>query len=347
MFFRARNSAPPPMTLEGALGPNDRLEAASAMRAPAPDALSVAADGSLLFSSGASVLKLRAWGQPPEPFAQFPAPVTALAGSPGGRVAVGLSGGALSVLDPAGRPLSGWRPPAGLKSIVDAMFLSEDELVIVDHGYAAGEPMLALAAWDEEGRGRIAKVSREEAPRLIAEGLWCPMGVARDAGGELLFTEFERARIVEIGGRARRSGYPGYLGRLRRTGSGYLLTCLSRRDSLIEFLKTERAFVADMKARVAPSHWIAPRLDPAFRHDVPIEAGATRLFGEIKPWAPSFSYGLIIELDHNLAPIGSAQSRAHGRRHGVSDATIWNEDMVAVSKASEELLRLGRGEGET
>lgn len=346
MFSWRRKSAPPSMTLEGALGPNDRLDTASAMRAPAPDALSVAADGSLLLSSGASVLKLTAWGEAPAPFAQFESPVTALAASPGGRVAVGLSGGALSVLDPAGRRLTGWTPPAGLKSIVDAMFLSEDELIVVDHGYAETEPMLSVAAWDQEGRGRIAQVNCQQAPRLIADGLWCPMGVARDASGELIFTEFERARIVEIGGRVRQSGYPGYLGRLRRTGNGYLLTCLSRRDALIEFLKTERAFVADMKAHVAPSHWIAPRLDPRFRHDFPIELGATRLFGEIKPWAPSFSYGLLIQLNDKLAPFGSAQSRAHGRRHGLSDAAIWNGDMIAVSKASGELLNLGRSEGE-
>ena len=334
------------MTLEGALGPNDRLDAASAMPAPAPDALALASDGGLLFSSGASVLKLRAWGEAPEPFAAFEAPVTALASSPGGRVAVGLSGGALAVLDAAGRRLSGFRPPEGLKSVVDAMFLSEDQLVVVDHGYGESESMLSLATWDEAGRGRIAEINREAAPRLIADKLCCPMGIARDGGGKLIFTEFERARIVEVGGRVRQSGYPGYLGRLRRRASGYLLTCLSRRDSLIEFLKTERAFVADMKARVAPSHWIAPRLDPGFRHDFPIELGATRLFGEVKPWAPSFSYGLIIALDDKLAPVGSVQSRAHGRRHGISDAMIWNEEMIALSKASEELLKLD-SEGDT
>jgi hypothetical protein len=347
MFFRARKSAPPPMTLEGALGPNDRLDAASAMPAPNPDALAICADGALLFSSGASVLRLRAWGQAPEPFAEFEAPVTALASSPGGRVAAGLSGGALRVLDAAGHPLSGWNPPAGLKSIVDAMFLSDDDLVLVDHGYAEGEPMLPLATWDQEARGRIAQANREQAPRFIAERLWCPMSVARDAGGELLFTEFERARIVDIGGHIRQSGYPGYLGRLRKSGSGFLLACLSRRDALIEFLKTERAFVEDMKARVAPSQWIAPRLDPGFRHDFPIELGATRLFGEVKPWAPSFSYGLLIELDASLAPLGSAQSRAHGRRHGVSDALDWNGEVIAVSKASEELLKFGRSEYES
>lgn len=113
------------------------------------------------------------------------------------------------------------------------------------------------------------------------------------------------------------------------------------KDPLIEFLKTETAFVAEMKAKVEPRHWIAPRIQPEFSHDFPIELGATRLFGEVKPWSPSFSYGLLIATDEKLMPVGSAQSRANGRRHAISDVAEWNGRMVAVSRASEEILRLG------
>ena len=132
-------------------------------------------------------------------------------------------------------------------------------------------------------------------------------------------------------------------GASRKIAGGYLLACLSRRDPLIEFIKTETEFVAEMKATIEPRHWISPRATPEFSHDFPIELGATRLFGEVKPWAPSFSYGLLIMLDENLMPTGSAQSRANGRRHAVSDATMWNGDVIAVSKASGELLNLGPG----
>ena len=67
-----------------------------------------------------------------------------------------------------------------------------------------------------------------------------------------------------------------------------------------------------MKAKIDPRHWISPRVSPEFSHDFPIELGATRLFGEIKPWAPSFSYGLVIETDGAMTPVGSAHSRANG-----------------------------------
>ena len=169
------------------------------------------------------------------------------------------------------------------------------------------------------------------------------MGICRDPNGELIVTELETARIVDLSNRVRRSGLPAYVGRIRKIADGYLLACLSRRDPLIEFLKTEKAFVAEMKATIEPRHWISPRATPDFSHDFPIELGATRLFGEVKPWAPSFSYGLLIMLDDDLMPVGSAQSRANGRRHAISDATTWNGDVIAVSQASGEILNLGPG----
>jgi hypothetical protein len=167
------------------------------------------------------------------------------------------------------------------------------------------------------------------------------MGISRDANGELIVTELERARVVSPSGEVRQSGFPAYPGRIRRTATGYVMACLARRDPLIEFLKTEHEFVAEMKAKIAPRNWIAPRVSPEFSHDFPIELGATRLFGEIKPWAPSFSYGLILEMDSDLAPVASAHSRANGRRHAIADTTVWNGRLVAVSKASGEILDLG------
>ena len=333
------------MTLEGVLGPNNRLEEARGIPIASPDALCVGADGRLFVSAGRSVLYLRKWGEPPQGYAEFERPVTALASSKSGMLAVGTLGGDLQVCDGSGRALSGWRPPADLKAAADVLFLSENELAVVDHGYKPDEPLLSVAPWDDVGRGRLIVARRDGEPRILASGLNCPMGVSLDGRGAPIVTEFERARIVDVSGAVRQAGYPGYLGRLRKAGNGYLLACLSRRDPLIEFLKTEPAFVDAMKTTIAPRHWIAPRVSPEFAHDFPIELGATRLFGEIKPWAPSFSYGLLIELNDALMPVGSAHSRADGRRHAISDALVWNGDLVAVSKASAELLNLGSARG--
>jgi hypothetical protein len=95
-----------------------------------------------------------------------------------------------------------------------------------------------------------------------------------------------------------------------------------------------------MKAKIDPRHWIAPRATPEFSHDFPIELGATRLFGEIKPWAPSFSYGLVIETNAALMPVASAHSRANGVRHAITDVALWNGALIAASRGSSEILKL-------
>jgi hypothetical protein len=339
-FFKPKRSEPPAMTLEGVLGPNSRLDDAAAMSVEKPDTLAATPDGQLLLSSGHSVYALNRWGEAPSPWGRFEHPVTALATSPGNLVAVGLSAGAIRVHDASGQPLD-WTVTSGTGSVADMMFLSETELAIVDHGYTPDQDVLSLAPWDDAKRGGVTAVTRAGATRALASDLHCPMGLCHDAKGELIVTELEAARAIDLSGKVLRSGFPGYVGRIRKTSGGYLLSCLSRRDPLIEFLKTETDFVAEMKATIEPRHWIGPRATPDFSHDLPIELGATRLFGEVKPWAPSFSYGLLIMLDENLMPVGSAQSRANGRRHAISDALVWNGDVIAVSKASGEILNLG------
>jgi hypothetical protein len=331
------------MTLEGVLGPNDRLEQAEGVRVEHPDALGVSATGMLLFSAGSRILAMRRWGDAPEVWADVGAPVSALASSPGGLVAVGLAGGRLAVLDGQGLPRPGWSLPPDVRSVSDCAFVSDDELLVVDSGYRSDEPFMSLAPWQEAAHGRLLSITPTEEPRVVTSGLHCPLGVCLDADGAPLVSLFERACLSDASGRVRQSGYPGYLGRVRRTAGGFVLACLSRRDPLIEFLKTEPAFVSEMKATIAPGHWIAPRATPEFAHDFPIELGATRLFGEVKPWAPSFSYGLVVELDEALMPVASAHSRANGTRHAISDVAVWNGDLIAVSKASGELLNLGAG----
>lgn len=342
LFFRRKPTEPPAMTLEGVLGPNSRLDEARATLVDRPDALAVAADGRLLFSSDRTVYTLAAWGETPEIWGRFEQPVSALAASPGGLVAVGLTGGGIRIHDMSGQPLD-WTIPASAGNAADCLFLSEDEIALVDHGYAPGEDVLAVATWDEATRGNVVAVTRDGRFRTIARDLRCPMGISPGEAGEVLVSELETARILDLAGKIRRRGLPAYLGRIRKVEGGYLLAGLSRRDPLIEFLKTEKDFVAEMKATINPRHWISPRSNPEFSHDFPIELGATRLFGEIKPWAPSFSYGLLIMLDDDLMPVGSAQSRANGRRHAISDATIWQGETIAVSKASGEILNLGAG----
>jgi len=331
------------MTLEGVLGPNTFMDDAPSMVVETPQALCVVEDGRLLFSSGKKVFTIGKWQDQPELWCEFGQPVTALCSSPGGSIGVGMADGSYTVRDKAGLAMDGWAQPSGLASVADCIFVTEDEIAIVDNGYSDSQEILSIAPWDETARGQVVAINRNGTTRQLAGGLHCPMGIARDTDGELIVSLLERACVVDLSGKVRQSGFPAYLGRLRTTDTGFFISCLSRRDPLIEFLKTEKEFVAEMKAKIDSHHWISPRANPEFSHDFPIELGATRLFGEIKPWAPSFSYGLVIETDKDLIPTGSAHSRANGTRHAISDAVSWNGDVIAVSTASGELLRFSFG----
>ena len=161
MFFQRRKPETPAMPLEGALGPNGRLDDAEAFPVAKPEAICVNRDGQLLVSSGCDVLLIPHWGREPELWGSFDAPVSALAASAGGRVAVGLSGGRIVVRDAAGAA------PVGLDAdhparaaVADCLFLSEDELAVVDHGYGPEEPILSLAPWDPVARGQVIGISR-------------------------------------------------------------------------------------------------------------------------------------------------------------------------------------------
>ena len=343
MVLSSRKKQLPAMTLEGVLGPNNRLDEAEGFKVDAPQSLCVGWHGQLLFSSRNAVHLLAKWGATPELWSSFDAPVTALCTGPSGDVAIGLEGGRIAVLDGAGGQSAEWPLPKGLKSVVDCTFASAEEIVVVDNGFGPDEDFMSVAPWDESARGSVVIVSRSGTSKVLASGLHCPMGITRDFAGEWIVTLFERASVVDLAGRVRQGGYPAYPGRIHRTPSGYVMACLARRDPLIEFLKTEKEFIAEMRATMDPRYWISPRATPEFSHDFPIEAGATRLFGEIKPWAPSFSYGLVVELDENFLPVGAAHSRANGLRHQITDAIIWNGDLVAVSGASGEILNVGPG----
>lgn len=342
IFFKSRNSKPPAMPLEGVLGPNSLLDEASSLSVKQPDALALASDGRLLISTGSSVSSIDKWGQDPQRLFSVSHRVTALDVSPGGQIAIGVETGEVHVYLP-GQDQPAWTIPAssGNSPAVDCLFMDEDDLAVVTNGYTSAQEALARSPWETARTGTVTVHSRSAATRVIAGGLSCPMGICSDERGDMIITEMEASRVVDPSGRVRGTGFPAYLGRIRKTQQGFLLSCLSRRDPLIEFLRTEQDFVEEMKKTVDARHWISPRTTPEFSHDFPIELGATRLFGEIKPWAPSFSYGLLIMLDNDLNPGSSAQSRANGRRHAISDAVVWNGDVIAVSQASGEILNLG------
>ena len=58
----------------------------------------------------------------------------------------------------------------------------------------------------------------------------------------------------------------------------------------------------DMMTKFDSRYWIAPSLSASRSFLEPLQCGGVRTMGIHKPWSPSRSYGLVVELDHNFGP---------------------------------------------
>jgi hypothetical protein len=109
---------------------------------------------------------------------------------------------------------------------------------------------------------------------------------------------------------------------------------------LIEFVLRERTYRNAMMAEVAPEYWIAPALRSNVSFKEPMQGGALKQMGILKPWAPTRSYGLVIELNDSFEATRSLHSRAAGRRHGVTTAVEMAGELWVTSKGGDEVLTI-------
>jgi hypothetical protein len=180
---------------------------------------------------------------------------------------------------------------------------------------------------------------RSKAATCIADGLAFPNGVLVD-GGRIAVSESWSHRILRFdadGARGRPEvvleDLPGYPGRLAAAAnSGAWLAIFAPRSQLIEFVLRERAYCARMLREIPRSQWIAPTLRSGASFKEPMQGGAVKVHGIFKPWAPTRSYGLLVRLDADLAPLASFHSRADGRRHGIVSACEWGGGVVFASR---------------
>src|SRR5215475_1068189 len=110
-----QNAIPP---LDGALSPNDRLDACAPIGDPLPglDDVVAAPDGSLFISAGKCVLRLSGPGFATRAVvAEFDGDAGGLAVHPDGRLLVCVAGRGLAALDPA-NPKPRWLESAGGRS---------------------------------------------------------------------------------------------------------------------------------------------------------------------------------------------------------------------------------------
>ncbi len=321
--------------LDGGLMPNNLLEELpQGITAQAPDDI-VIWNGAPLWSDGALLVS------PKGIQAEFESEITALAVS-GDKIALATLDDGLLMLGPDLKPTAAnWDSP-----VINVTALAFDAQGGV--WFCTGSELCAPDEWrrDLMEMNRAGLVGRADPStggvRVIKRQLGYPCGIAAMPNGSIVYSEAWASHLVEmapdgITSRIVLDEIPGYPGRIRpRTDGGYWLCIFAPRSPLIEFVLREPAYRKAMLREIAPDCWVAPSYSSGKSFDEPMQGGALKQMGILKPWAPTCSYGLVARLDEQFILVNSFHSRAGGRRHGITSAT----------EAEGKLWLTGRGAGE-
>lgn len=317
--------------MDGPLKANETLDACEVRhRIEAIDNLTAYGTG-LLASSGPKLLRIVGIGF--ETVAEFSSPISALAVAEDGRVAIGLDEGRVLLTAAAGGDRLATLDIACPTAL---LFLNDGRLAI-----ASGSAENAPDRWrrDLMDHGATGSVllwaGNSSAPVTLARGLAWPYGLAQAPSGQLVVSESWRHRLVLIDplkpGAApaptpleRLPGYPSRI--VRAHGGGYWLSVFAPRNQLVEFTLSEIEYRQRMMASVPEEFWVAPMLRSARDFREPLQGGGVKQMGILKPWAPTFSYGLVIRLGNDLRPLSSLHSRANGRVHGITSLATAHVD---------------------
>lgn len=331
----------PPM--DGALRPNRLLEEAPmAASAVAPDDLALDGKG-VVFSSGPTVCRLARRGA--ETIADLGSEITALAAGGGGTIAAALAGGTIALIDPDGARTSIARLGDGPARCVTALsFAPDGELLVAQGSSRRGHAEWKRDLMERNCDGSLWRVSTDGVRQeRIASGLGWPLGIVVASDGRLVVSESWRHRLVSIaGGKSPEpvlADLPGYPARIHRDpAGGYWLALFAPRNQIIEFVQREPAFLARMVEEIDEAYWVAPSLKPSQTFLEPLQGGAQKHLGMLKPWAPTRSYGLIVKLDEAFRPVASWHSRADGTRHGVFTCLRAGDRLLAASRGGDAIV---------
>ncbi len=326
----------PPM--DGALQPNHRLDAARRLyQGESPDNLCTLGGG-FIFSDGAQLFTILD-NEAARIGGHLPADVLAMCSFEGGVVLI-LADGTLWTGAPATlRPLD-VDAKVQLAHATAAMMDADGSLIV-----AIGSSHNPAEDWSRDlmqrrSAGSVWRVSLVDgAASELASGLAWPAGLITLAG-KIYVSEAWRHRIISLQDQSVvLAQLPGYPGKLSADGqSGALLAVFAPRSQLIELVLREPVYRRRMMEEVPQHLWVAPSYASGKSFLEPLQGGGVRQMGILKPWAPSRSYGLLVQLDSTLQPIASLHSRADGKRHGISSAIRQGGEWLATSRGSGELI---------
>ena len=331
-------------SFDGALKPNQKLEAAETLlTCESPEDL--AADGSnLLIADGQRLMCLS--DSAVSEVRRFDRTISALCGLPGGGLAVALGGREVrAYASPSAEQPSATFTDAAFNAI-NALALADDNALIATDGSATcGVDDWARDLLELNRSGRVYRLDPgSRTVTRLAQGLGYAFGACAH-GNAMLVSESWRHRLILVSPGASPkivlAHLPVYPSRLTKaSGGGYWLTAFTARTQLVEFVLREPGYRRRMMAEIAPEHWVAPRLRSGRSFKEPMQGAHIKTMGVIKPWAPPRSYGLVIRLDAVGQPLYSLHSRVDGINHGVVAAIEMGSDLVLIAKGPGRVLKL-------
>ncbi len=337
--------------MDGPWIPNQALDQAAPLGAEVPesDDLAVADNGTVFLSAGHRIWQLAGPALAQRTVhAEFTSAVGALLAHED-KLYAALDGAGVVCLDPAGRTIAhldsvAQRP---LRAVTSVSALPDGRLVI-----AEGSAHHTVAEWtrdllERRASGRLLWCTADLAQAtVIADHLAWPAGLLTQATAQHLWvSESWRHRLLRVsltgGIEPVLVNLPGYPGRLAADGEGGAwLALFAARTHLVELVLTERKFREEMMRTIDPQFWIAPSLQSQGHYLEPLQGGALKKLGIVKPWAPPRSYGLLARLNRDFECIGSLHSRAGGHYHGITAVHARGARLLAVSKGRGRVLDL-------
>lgn len=348
--FRGRGEASITVpTLDGAFRPNDLLETADLFAEHAGADTIVVANGQLLLSAGPAVLQITSGGS--KIVASFDSEVTAL-GADDTVIAVGLASGGVRII--GGKHDGTYINEVNGKSLTcpTALLLEGSVLTIAEGSDRTPPTQWSRDLLERNARGRVVRVdlnSKEQ--KTLASKVAYANGLVKTSAGDLIISQSWQhclspvTNLQETGSPCH--NLPGYPSRISAADDGgYWLTVFGMRTQLIEFVLREDQYRKRMLDTVAPEHWVAPSLVSQTNFLDPLQQGAVKKLGILKPWAPPRSYGLVVKLDPDFHPLFSLHSRVGGLRHGVTSAVELDGILYVVSKGAGQVVAVDLAKSE-
>jgi hypothetical protein len=346
----------PPM--DGALKPNGAIdEATHILSRNRPDNLIVTPNG-IVFSSDRELLRAAPNGSNVASIAACEGEILATAAAPDGTIAIFDQARGLSLLDTQTGSKTYLDVPRLPRASVTAAAFRDPKRLIV----CVGSSKNTAANWqrdllESEAAGSVWSIDVGSGTMVpLAEKLRYPAGCLVLADGRsALVSESWTNRLLrfDLDGAKKPvpvlTALPGYPSRLAARAAGGAWLCLfAPRNQLVEFVRREPGYRRAMMAEVPKEFWIAPSLASGKSFSEPMQGGALKQMGILKPWAPTRSYGLIVALNDDHTPVESFHSRTGGKRHGLTSVAELESKLIVASKGGDEILAIelsGHGNG--